>query len=299
MDISLSNLQTFVEVMRQGSFAAVARSKNIDPSSVSRVIASLERELGFRLFQRTTRQLSPTAAGINYYQRIEPLVEEMLQAGEIVREVSGQPQGTLKVTASVSFGIQCIVPWLAEFEAQYPDLVVELLFTDARLDLVTERIDLAIRLGQLEDSTLIAQKLMSTQYSVCASPQYLAQHPQIEQPQDINQHDCLLFPLADYRSRWIFRDRCSQILEIPVKGRTIISNAIGLQQCAIAGMGLVLLPHWLTQQEITTGKLVTVLPDYEVTATDFDTSAWFLYPSRAYIPLKVRMFMDFYRQKLT
>ncbi len=297
MDISV--LQTFIEVMRQGSFAAVARERNIDPSSVSRSISALEKELGVRLFQRTTRQLSPTEVGITYFHRIEPLVEEMQQAVDLVKEVSGQPKGTLRITASVSFGLKCIVPLLAEFETLYPDLSIDLLLTDSRIDLLTERIDLAIRLGSLKDSTLIAQKLMSTSYLVCASPNYLKRWGQLNKPEDIAQHNCLLFPLAGFRERWIFRNNQGEIREIAVHGDTIISNAIGLQQCAIAGMGLALLPKWLINDDLEAGTLIDVLPSYDVTATDFQTSAWLVYPSRNYVPLKVRVFIDFLKMHIT
>ena len=295
--MDLEVLNTFVEVMRQGNFAAVARDRNVDPSSISRAIAGLEKELGVRLFQRTTRKLSPTEAGSLYCDRIKVAIEELQQAKELVTEAE-QPKGTLRITASVSFGLKCLIPLLAEFETLYPQLNQELLLTDARLDLLTERIDLAIRLGHLEDSTAIAQKLMSVRYSVCASPKYLLRHGKIERPEDISQHNCLCFPLAGYRSRWIFCDRQGIKSVIPVEGRTIISNAIGLQQCAIAGMGLALLPHWLTDAEIKTKNLVEVLPDYDVTATDFDTSAWLMYPSRSYIPLKVKVLIDFLQQYL-
>ncbi|MEM8675261.1 MAG: LysR family transcriptional regulator [Cyanobacteria bacterium P01_G01_bin.67] len=290
--MELAVLKTFIEVMRQGSFATVARERNIDPSSVSRSISGLEKELGIRLFHRTTRRLSPTEAGVSYFHRIEALVEEIQQAAEFVAE-SKQPTGTLRVTTSVSLGLKCIIPLLAEFEALYPQLAVDLLLTDSRLDLISERIDLAIRLGKLKDSSLIAQKLISTQYSVCASPEYIKQHEKIAQPQDITLHNCLLFPLAGFRSHWIFRDRQAQISKISVSGRTMISNAVALQQCAIAGMGLALLPHWLIKSDLKAGRLIKILPEYEVTASDFDTSAWFLYPSRNYVPLKVKVFIDF------
>ncbi|MBD2308079.1 LysR family transcriptional regulator [Chroococcidiopsis sp. FACHB-1243] len=297
MDISV--LQIFVEVMRQGSFAAVARDRNIDPSSVSRAIASLEEELGIRLLQRTTRQLSPTEAGIAYFERIEPLVEEMQQATDIATDVSGQPKGTLRVTASVSFGLKCIVPLLSSFGTMYPDLTVDLLLTDAIVDLLAERIDVAVRLGPLADSTLIAQQLMRTRYSVCASPDYLKRCGQPQKLSDVEQHNCLLFPLAGFRSRWIFMDKNGDKSEIPVRGRVVISSAIALQQCAIAGMGLALLPHWLIDEDLNNGKLVNVFLDYQVTATDFNTAAWLIYPSRAYVPLKVRVFIDFLKKQMS
>lgn len=294
--MDLSVLQIFVEVVRQGSFAAVARDRNIDPSSVSRAIAGLEEEIGVRLFQRTTRQLSPTEAGMTYFERVESLVEEMQQAIDVATDISGKPKGTLRVTASVSFGLKCIVPLLPNFSEMYPDLTVDLLLTDAVVDLFAERIDVAVRLGLLADSTLIAQQLMQTRYFVCVSPDYLKQWGQPQKPEDVEQHNCLLFPLAGFRSRWIFRDRNGDESEIQVRGRTFISNAIALQQCAIAGMGLALLPHWLIDEDLRAGKLVNVFPDYQVTATDFNTAAWLVYPSRSYVPLKIRIFMDFLKK---
>ncbi len=292
-------LQLFVEVMRQGSFAAVARDRNLDPSSVSRAIASLEEELGIRLFQRTTRQLSPTEAGTIYFERIEPLIEEIQQAIDIAADVSGQPKGKLRVTASVSFGLKCIVPLLPNFDMLYPDLTVDLLLTDAVVDLFAERIDVAVRLGLLADSTLIAQQLMQTYYSVCASPDYLKRSGQLKNPIDVEQHNCLLFPLAGFRSRWIFKDQNGELSEISVYGRTLISSAIALQQCAISGMGLALLPNWLIDEPLRAGNLINVFPNYDVTATDFSTAAWLVYPSRAYVPLKVRVFIEFLKKSIS
>lgn len=294
MDISV--LQLFVDVVKQGSFAAVARDRNVDPSSVSRAIAGLEEELGIRLIQRTTRKLSPTEAGMTYFQRIEPLVEEMQQAIDVATDISGRPKGTLRITASVSFGLKCVVPLLPDFRSMYPDLTVDLLLTDTNVDLFAERIDLAIRLGLLADSTLIAQQLMKTRYFVCASSQYLQQWRHPENPSDIEQHQCLLFPLAGFRSRWIFRNSDQEETEVFVQGHTISSNAIALQQCAISGMGLALLPNWLIEDDFRDGRLVNVFPNYDVTATEFSTAAWLVYPSRAYVPLKVRVFIDFIKQ---
>ncbi|MEM1424939.1 MAG: LysR family transcriptional regulator [Cyanobacteria bacterium P01_H01_bin.130] len=296
MDISVLHL--FVEVMNQGNFAAVARARNIDPSSVSRAIAGLESELGIRLFQRTTRRLSPTEAGVLYFERIEPLLEEMQRAIDVTTEMSEQPKGTLRVTASVSFGHHCIVPLLPKFTARYPDLTIDLRLTDAVVDLLAERIDVAVRLGILSDSTLMAQRLIPTYYVVCASPSYLQKIGSLQDPQEISRHNCLLFPLAGFRSRWIFRNQMGTRQEVPVSGNTVLSSAIALRQCAIAGMGLVLLPHWLVREELQTGQLINVFPNHEVTATEFHTAAWLVYPSRTYVPRKVWAFMDFLKEAI-
>ena len=190
------------------------------------------------------------------------------------------------------------MPLLPKFQARYSDLTVDLLLTDAVVDLLTERIDLAVRLGILADSTLMAQRLMPTHYVVCASPAYLKRAGQLQHPQDLAHHNCLLFPLAGFRTRWLFKNKQGQLSEVPVAGKTMISNAIALQQCAIAGMGVALLPNWLVDADRQAGILVNVFPDYEVTATDFNTAAWLVYPSRAYVPAKVRGFVDFLKQSV-
>jgi DNA-binding transcriptional LysR family regulator len=297
MDISV--LQLFIEVFRQGSFAAVARDRGLDPSSVSRAIAGLEEELGIRLFQRTTRQLSPTEAGMTYFERVESLVEELQQATAIATDVSSQPTGKLRVTASVSFGLKCIVPLLPEFTQLYPDLTVDILLSNTIVDLFAERIDVAIRLGLLPDSILIAQQLMPTHYSVCASSNYLKRSEQLKTPIDLAQHNCLLFPFAGFRSRWIFKDQKGELSEVSVFGRTVISSAIALKHCAIAGMGLALLPNWLIDEDLKAGSLINVFPDYEVTARDFSSAAWLVYPSRTYVPLKVQVFVDFLKSSIS
>lgn len=295
MDVSTLNI--FVEVVRRGSFAAVARDRNVDPSSVSRAIANLEKELDIRLFQRTTRQLSLTEAGTVYYERIEPLVSDLNTALVAAKDVSNQPKGTLRITASVSFGIACIVPHLSRFEARYPELAIELILSDAVLDLVHERIDIAIRLGQMADSTLMAQRLISTQYIVCASPEYLTKQSHPRYPQELSEHECLRFPLEGFRSRWLFKkqphSKTDEVEEVVVRGRTVISNAIALCDCARAGMGLALLPHWLIQTDLAAGQLINVFPQHAVTATTFETAAWFVYPSKKHLPLKVKVLMDF------
>ena len=296
MDISV--LQTFLDVVRQGSFAAVARDRNIDPSAVSRAVANLENELGVRLFQRTTRRLSLTEAGTVFHRRTEPLMEDISGAISAAREISNQPIGTLRITASVSFGLACIVPHLPSFEAQYRDLAIDLVLTDSVLDLVRERIDVAIRLGKMADSTLIAHWLMSTHYTVCASPKYLERSERLQHPQALGKHRCLCFPLEGFRSRWLFRDQTGTVETVTVQGQIVISNAIALLNCTLSGMGISLLPNWLIRDDLATGKLIDVFPNHAVTATDFETAAWFVYPSRRYLPLNVKVFTDFLRQKL-
>ena len=296
--MELATLQLFLDVVQRGSFATVARDRQIDPSSVSRAIAALEAELGVRLFERTTRKLSPTEAGSLYFAQVEPLVSELQAAAARAKDLSQTPSGVLRVTASNAFGLTCIVPLLPAFQQRYPKVTVDLNLTDAVVDLLTERLDLAIRLGPLPDSSLVAQRLLVTRYYVCASPGYLARCGYPATPDDIAQHNSLLFPLPGFRSRWRFRDAQGQERGVDVQGQITISNALALRQCAIAGMGVTLLADWLIGQDLRMGQLVALFPHYQVTATDFETSAWLLYPSRAYRPLKVSAFATFLLENL-
>ncbi len=296
--MEIASLELFVAVVRHGSFAAVARDRNIAPSSVSRSIAGLESEIGVRLLHRTTRRLAPTEAGALYFERVAPLVEEIARAAFAANEVSAMPRGNLRVTASVSYGLTSVVPLLPDFRRAYPELSVELMLNDANLDLVTERIDLALRLGQQADSRLICSKLTDTRYRVCASPGYLAKAGRPSTPDELAAHDCLVFALPGYRSRWIFQDTKGRRSEVPIKSRLVISNALALCDCALAGLGPVLLADWLVAPALAAGELVDLFPDHAATASDFDTAVWVLYPSRSYLPLKVRVLIDFLRSRL-
>jgi DNA-binding transcriptional LysR family regulator len=296
--MDVSNLQVFVEVMRAGSFAAVARVRDVDPSAISRAVASLEQELGARLFQRTTRRLTPTEAGSAYFERVAGAVDEVIHASEAVAEVGSQPTGLLRVTASASFGQLRIVPLLPKFAGLYPQLAVELLLVDAVLDLVTERIDLAVRLAPLRNSTLVAERLMPVTFHVCASPAYLKKMGRPRSPYEVAEHNCLLFPVPGSRSRWKFKGANGKMIEVAVSGRTLIANSLALRQCALAGMGLAVLPNWLVDEQLRDGSLVSVFPNVQVAATEFSTAAWLVHPSRTHVPLKVRAMIDFLRQHL-
>lgn len=299
--MDIDTLRTFVQVARRGSFAVVARDRGTDPSSVSRTIASLEDELRVRLLQRSTRRMTLTEAGAKYLARVEPLLEELDQARDEALAISARPIGTIRLTASVAFGQKCIAPLLPKLRAAFPDLGVDLFLTDANLDLVSEGVDLAIRLGPSQDSALIGVKLLDTRYRVCVSPAYLKncrqQKRPLKMPADLAAHSCLLLNLPDYRSRWLFRDASGTITPVAVRGDVLISSPLVLLTCALDGMGPALLADWLAKEALSGGKLIDPFPDYAVTATNFETAAWLLYPSRTYLPTKVRIVIDFLRKE--
>jgi DNA-binding transcriptional LysR family regulator len=295
-------LEIFVDVMRHGSFAAAARHREIDPSSVSRAISGLERELRARLFQRTTRQLTPTDAAQEYFTRIEPLVAELRAAGDDIARNGGTPQGRVRLTASVAFGQACLVPLLSELTEQYPDLDVGLVLTDLNLDIVADRIDLAIRLGSRNSEAIgqdmIGVRLFDTGGKVCASPGYLTLHGWPVEPASLATHDCLLPDLPSYRDKWQFRLDNSIIDTIDVEGRMTISNPLATRDACLVGLGPALLPNWLIRDELKAGQLIDLYPGLDVSAGNFDTAAWLLYPNRQYLPQKTRAMIDFLKAKL-
>ncbi len=282
-----------MDVMQQRSFAAVARSRNIDPSSVSLAIAKLERDLDIRLFQRSTRKLQPTEAGQLYFDRVFPAVAELTAAQQQAMEITQTPRGTLRVTAPSVFAQKQLAPLLPEFAQQYPELRVELLLVDAYLDLIAERIDVAIRVGSLQDSTYRLQQLRPMEFFVCAGSGYLQQHGAPEKPEEIIDHTCLLFPRRNHSLNWLFKDEAGQTTEVPIQGQYLITNSAAIRECAISNMGLTLLPDWLIEKDIATGKLVRLFSHYTVTATDFNSSVWMLYPSQTFIPRKTQVWIDY------
>jgi DNA-binding transcriptional LysR family regulator len=296
--MEITTLELFAAVARKGSFAAVAKEQSVDPSSISRAIADLEAELGLRLFQRTTRSMRLTEAGDLYLARVEPLIEEFTRARDDAMQVTGAPRGLLRLTASVTFGQMRIVPLLADFRSRYPTLKLECIFTDANVDLVAERIDLAVRLAPTIEGDLIASKLMDTRYRVVASPDYLARCEPLAKPSDLSRHVVLLFSLRAYRTRWLFRDAGGREEAVPITGDITLSPAGSLLTAALSGLGPALLPDWLVDDAIAAGTLVNVFPGHAATATTFETGAWLVYPSRAYLPGKVRVMADYLREKL-
>jgi DNA-binding transcriptional LysR family regulator len=295
--MNAEDLKLFVEVARLGGFAAAARSLDLDPSSVSRAVAGLEAELSVRLFQRSTRKLSLTEAGNLYLGRVAPLIEELSHARDEALAVSKGVSGVLRITASVAFGYQQLAPLFSEFRGRHPLLKLEALLTDANLHLVNDRIDLAVRLGSRFEGDVICTKLMSTRYRVCASPSYLRIHGTPRNPQELAKHQCLLLSLPEFRSAWHFKDRKGKVQVVDISGDVVISNPLVQQRCAADGMGPALLADWLSNELVATGLLVDLFPHYDVTATTFDTGLWLLYPSRNYLPFKVRAMVDFLREK--
>lgn len=291
-------LTIFLDVAQAGGFAAAARRLEHDPSSISRSIAALEDQLGVRLFQRTTRRVQLTEAGRQFAARIEPLLTELEQARDDVRSESNAPRGRLCLSASVAFGQTCVMPHIPSFAERYPGIDLELKFTDRSVDLIAERVDLAIRLGASVEADLVASRLMTTRYRVCASPDYIRRHGRPSRPSELAAHRCVCFDLPDFKTRWLFKPQSGAIEEVAITPRITVSGALAVREAALAGMGPALLADWLVANDLQSSALMDLLPRYSATATSFDTAAWILYPSRAFLPRKTRIMIDFLRERL-
>ncbi len=296
--MDMRDLELALLVQTQGSIAGAARVLDLDPSSVSRSLSALEAELGVRLFHRTTRKLSTTEEGAAYLKRVAPLVEEMRAAAHEAIGARQAPSGTVRMTASVAFACQMLVPVLPAFSKRYPEISVEVISSDANLDLVEQGIDLAVRLAPAPKGDLVSSKLMDTRYHLVASPAYLARVGGLETPEDLRNHDCLPYALPGIGDVWRFRATNGEPFEVRVTGRHKFSNALALLEAAREGLGVALLADWLVAEDLAAGRLVEPCPQYRGTVSDFETAAWVLYPNRRYLPRKTRVMIDFLRERL-
>ncbi|WP_036302116.1 LysR family transcriptional regulator [Methylotenera sp. L2L1] len=282
----------FVKVVQAGSFSAAARQLGLPTSTVSTRISRLERRLGITLLQRTTRRLSLTESGTVYYHHASQGLGYLLEAEAAIDEARKQPQGKLKVTAPADLGDSLLANLVQRAQQEYPALEVELLLTDRYIDLVAEGIDVAIRTGDLRDSSLVAKSLGTIHWAIFASRDYLEKSAPLEVPQDLHAHHCLQFtPMG--RDVWNLWNGQSNIM-IPLQARTM-ANSIGVvKSMAENGQGVALLPTFTCQQGLTSGALLRLLPDWQGKADPVHL----VYPKQRFMPPKLRAFLDLAQAEL-
>ncbi|WP_046657611.1 LysR family transcriptional regulator [Lysobacter capsici] len=286
----VDDLNLFLRVLDLGSISAAARSLDLSVAVASQRLKRLERDLGVRLLHRTTRQLHPTTEGMALAERGRALIEDLDALTSDLRQAGSEPSGLLRVTTSASFGRQYISPLLPEFQRRYPLVRLSVNLNDERLDLIASGMDLAIRIGALDDSTLVARKLAHNRRVLAASPEYLRQRVAPRVPQDLIEHECLLLVGAQGRMEyWRFLDRDGHASTVRVNGRLESNFGEVLRDAAIAGLGIAHFSTWHVHEDLRAGRLVQVLPDYELP----DTAIHAVMPQRRFVPLRVRAFVDF------
>ena len=285
----LAAIEAFVRVAETHSFSEAARRLHASQSAVSRAVSGLEAELGARLLHRTTRSLTLTEAGRGYFERAARILADLEEANLAVTQLQAAPRGRLRVNAPMSFGFLHLAPALPDFLALYPELSVDLSMSDRFVDLIEEGVDVAVRIGALEDSSLIARKLAPIRRVVCASPGYLKSRGTPLAPDDLKQHDCLCNSNIAVLHEWRFAAADGKLWPVDVRGRLSANNGDALRVAALKGLGLANLPTFIVGADLQAGTLMTVLDDFAV--QDLSMSA--VYPPGRHLSPKVRAFVDF------
>ncbi|MCD9531837.1 LysR family transcriptional regulator [Photobacterium carnosum] len=285
-----TRLAYFNCVVEQGSISKASQVFDVQPSSISRQLSALEAELNVRILDRTTRNVGVTEAGLVFYQYSKRIIAEFDEAKRAVNIVHNSPKGRLKISATVAFGENKILPLLPLFRAAFPDIKVEIEITERIVDLIEENVDIAIRSGRLPDSNLIAKKLMNNHFILCASPSYLAHRSIPKTTADLAQHDCLVYGFKGWHDWYILNNKPSKI-EIPYYME--INSVNGQKQLILNGGGIALLPQWAIDEELNNGKLVQLLPQSTFSPCHYETSTYAIYQHRQLVSSKVRVFLDF------
>lgn len=287
---SWEGITEFVAVAETESFTSASQNLNISTAQVSRQISALETRLSTKLFYRTTRKVSITEAGQVYYQHCRQLLDGLEDAERALTQLQSAPKGKLRVTAPTTFGESRIAPVLNDFASLYPELSIECFFTNQKIDLVDSAYDLAIRLGKLDDSSMMAKRLSVRKLFVCASPSYLADHSAPHTLAELDDHNCLQGTLQ----YWRFHDR-GQERNIKIHGKLSFNSGTALLDAALKGLGLVQLPDYYVQESIETGQLVPLLQNFQPS----DEGIWALYPHNRHLSPKVRMLIDYMSSNLS
>lgn len=289
------DMTVFVQAVEAGSFSGAAQRLGIAKSIVSRRIGALEARLGTSLFHRSTRRLSLTETGLAYVERARRILADVAEADDIARRLQGELKGKLRVAAPMSFGARHLSPAISQFLSAHRHLDIDLDLNDRRVDLVSEGYDLAIRIGKLADSSLVARTLAPCRHVACASPAYLAERGVPLTPSDlaVQNHDCLVYSNRAASEQWRFRVG-GDWKEAPAMPRRLgVNNGEVLRDGAVAGLGLVVLPTFVVGDDIATGALRVVLGDYEF----FDPSIHAVWPPNRQLSAKVRALVDFLSER--
>lgn len=285
----LESDRMFVAVMETGSFTAAAVRLGTSSGQASKLVSRLESELGVRLLSRTTRALSPTEIGQAYFDRLRPLLEDFDNLDAVIRDASHAPRGRLRLTAPLTFGTIEIAPALNEFVRGFPEIELDVSFSDRVVNLVDEGFDLAIRVGQPDDSSMIARKLCDVRIVVIGCPAYLDERGEPATPDDLSRFDCILDTNFRDPERWPFRDAKGEPFSVKVDGRIRYSNAEACFRAAEAGLGLACVPSFIAGAAVSSGRMRRVLRPFET--APYAVHA--LYPHSRHLAAKVRVLVDF------
>jgi DNA-binding transcriptional LysR family regulator len=289
----LAAMETFILVVETGSFSAAARQLRVGQPAVSKTVAQLEDRLGVQLLLRSTRGLTPTEAGQNFYERAKRAIEEADEAELVARGASASLSGNLRISAAVTFARLHVVPRLAHFLAEHPALEIEAVLDDRNIDLIESGIDVALRMGALEDSALIARKIGQSPRRVLGTPAYFEEHGEPRAPAELTAHQAIVYYVRGGGTVWTFR-RGSTESSVTVSGRVRITAAEGVREAVLGGMGLVVASEWMFAPELKRGLVKAVLQEWTLPPMEL----WAVFPTGRRASAKARAFVTFIEEEL-
>jgi len=281
-------IEAFVAVVRHGSLSAAARELNVSASHVSRLISFLEKQLDAQLLYRTTRQVSATEVGRVYFEQCRHLLEGFGAADDLVRDYQGTPKGLLRISCGTVFGEHIIAPLLNDFMLLHPQLELDLHLSNRSVDLISEGFDVAIRMGVLRDSSLVARRLIARREYICAAADYFERNPRPHTLQELSSHNCLIGSNDQWKVQVGGKTK-----ELRVSGNWRANSGLAIVDAVRKGLGVAQLPDYYVEQYLESGELVPVLREYEV----HDGAVWAVYPQSRHLSPKVRQLVDYLQQR--
>ncbi len=285
----ISRIGVFVEVVRQENFARAADILGITSSAVSKQVQNLEQELKVKLLNRTTRKVSPTEEGAIFYERANRALEDLKEATDQINEMKATPRGPLKISVPMAFGLKHLIQPIAAFAKQYPDVLLDVQFDDRIVDVAQENFDLAIRIGVLKDSSMIARKLTPCPFYICASPEYLKKHGTPQTPEDLAQHNVLAYTRNKGAHELRYLDKQGQEKVVALQSQFKCDTAEMMVEAARQGLGIIIAPVFFVQDELESGTLKSILHGY---APAPERCLYAIFPPNRYLSTRLRLFLD-------
>lgn len=284
--MDLNEISVFIKVVEVGSFRKAAESLGMPNSTVSHKISCLEARLGISLLKRTTRKLNITPEGEAYFKLCQQGLEKIKTAELEILSTQGEPQGTLRITAPNELGSTLLPLLISKYHLKYPKVHIEAVLTERRIDLLSENIDLAIRAGELKDSTLVAKKIGSACFSLFASPQYVKTHGHLNTPHDLKNHRCLQFAPAGINEWILIKNK--DFVHVPLKKHLLINDMNAIKNLCVMHEGIAFLPNYLCSNELSSKKLLRLLPDWRSSLSPIHL----VYPAQRFVTPKVSAFVN-------
>ncbi|MBK5414423.1 LysR family transcriptional regulator [Pseudomonas sp. TH31] len=289
----LNAMAIFVRVVERGSFSAVARELQTSQPTISKVLRALEIELGAKLISRSTRQLSMTDEGQRYYSECRQILAAVDAAEHSFQSGRETVAGNLRIGSSVSFGRMQIATRLPGFLKKYPQVHIDLQLSDQNQDLVSEGLDVSFRIGELNDSNMIARHIGTTHRVTVAAPDYFKQHKTPQTPQDLSEHNCLQFNLLNSQNLWVY-EKDAQRHEVRIKGNAQSNNSEAIREMVLGGLGIALSPAWLFSEDLKAGRVTAILKDYSAQSLPIHAVS----PANRRQSARVKAFVDYMSQAL-